>query len=549
MGARDLTDCDFLILAREFPVCVAKAWFPEIEKKIQPTPGPGENELDRIARINCALALAGSYVTGDTYVDDCTITYIWLRPAAYNDLQDDELKAKLFEEAPEGLLMAHAGKEFAWARPECMDDHLELVYATRGDSQNRAALGSWMIPIQKRLNNWIDLLNDYFIRTVPKKYMDSEAFDVEALRQQTQVPGDITPFVRQPGLTPLDLIWVEPTPTHQSDMPLFIDKFANDYGQLLSGGYPALSGGDTKANDTATGIGIQRDQALGRLSIPWHNIQNATARYYLQAVQCAARCREERTIEMANPAGERISIELEDLKGDVLCYPEADSSFPESWNERQARFTALINESQKNPYLQMLLALPKNQKVAKDATGLSDFEIPQAAAYDKQLGELEILKKTGPMPNPQLQQLQQMLMQAAQDPESQTDPQKQQMILQASEAMKKLPPEVSTVPVDKDWDDHEAEAATIAEFVNGPEGRKMAHGSEQEKAALKNIKLHGMEHKALVAPKDGQQKPPTKSINIKDLPPDGQVQLAKQAGITIAPPQPAIPGMPTEQVQ
>jgi hypothetical protein len=39
----------------------------------------------------------------------------------------------------------------------------------------------------------------------------------------------------------------------------------------------------------------------------------------------------------------------------------------------------------------------------------------------------------------------------------------------------------------------------------------------------------------------GQNKPPSVSINYKDLPPDGQQQAAAEAGITIQPPPPPMP--------
>ena len=45
------------------------------------------------------------------------------------------------------------------------------------------ALGAWLIPIQKRVNNWVDLLNDYFVKCVPMKHMDSNAFNIEALKK------------------------------------------------------------------------------------------------------------------------------------------------------------------------------------------------------------------------------------------------------------------------------------------------------------------------------------------------------------------------------
>jgi hypothetical protein len=65
----------------------------------------------------------------------------------------------------------------------------------------------------------VDLLDDYFKRTVPKKWMNAEAFDMEAIKNEPNVPGSMGPFQVQPGLTTMDqYIFVEPTPQPQPSM-------------------------------------------------------------------------------------------------------------------------------------------------------------------------------------------------------------------------------------------------------------------------------------------------------------------------------------------
>lgn len=536
MNTKSQSDWWFLQFSLEYDTAVAKAMLPDIADTIEPSSGPGENELDRIARINCALALAASYVTGDAMVNDCTIQRTWFRPSAFMSNECKDVRDSLLQKFPEGCLVVHAGKTFAFARPENMDDHWSLVKANRSDGMNSAGLGAWLISLQKRVNNWVDLLNDFFIRTVPKKYMDSEAFNVEAIRQQTQVPGDITPFKAQAGLSASELIFVEPTPQHQPELPAFIEKFSNELAQLLSGGYPALAGGDTEGNDTASGIAMQRDQAMGRLGTCWHSIQGATASYHRQAVQCAAKYRSG-SIKEAIPGKDAVNIELSDLKGNVLCFPESDSSFPESWNERQQRFTAIFQDAGKNPVLLPMLQLPKNLKVAKDAIGLSDFDIPQSDSVDKQLGEIEILLKSGPMPNPLMVKAQQVLQQG----QGQANP---AQVQQLQQAISQIPEMVSTVQVDEVCDDHDAEGQTCLEFINSPKGRKLKNGTPQEKASFQNVRTHYLEHKKFSDAKKAQmaqmaQKQKVgESMNYKDLPPEGQVQMAGQAGIQINPPAP-----------
>lgn len=536
MNTKKQADWWFLQFSLEYDTAIVKANFPDIADSIEPSAGPGENELDRIARINTALALAASYVTGDAMQNDCTVQKTWFRPSAFMSKECEQVRDSLLKKFPKGCLVVHAGKTFAFARPENMDDRWVLVKATRSDGMNAAGLGAWMISLQKRVNNWIDLLNDFFIRTVPKKYMDSEAFNVEAIRQQTQIPGDITPFKAQPGLSADQLIFVEPTPQHQPELPLFIEKFANELAQLLSGGYPALAGGDTGGNDTMGGIAMQRDQAMGRLGTCWHSIQGATAEYHRQAVQCAAQSRAGKHIKESVPGTDSVLIELEDLKGNILCYPEADSSFPESWTERQQRFTMLFADATKNPIVMGLLQMPKNLKLAKDAVGLADFDVPQADSVDKQLGEFEILLKTAPMPNPKLQQADQLLKQM------QADPQAAPQIQQLRQAMSQIPQLVSSVPIDEQCDDHDAEAQTCLEFINSPKGRKLKNGSPEEKAAFQNVRLHFLEHDAIrqknkaAAAQAAQKQKVAESLAFKDAPPDLQVQIAADAGHTMKPP-------------
>lgn len=532
INTKNLSECDFLKFAKEYDLSVAKAMEPAIEKSITASGGPGENELDRISRINCALALSGAYgvayVTGDAYDTFVTRDMTWLRPSNFMAVDDKAIRDKFIGMFPEGCLVVHMGKTFAWVRAECVDDHWTLMYASRGDGQNRAALGAWMIPIQKRVNDLVDLIYMFFVNTVPRKWYDSESFNINAIKEQGNIPGNSGPFTPKPGISNDQLILVEQTQQHQPELPEFIKYAINELSQLLSGAYPALAGGDTEGNDTASGIQTQRDQAMSRLGLVWHAIQAATANYHRQAVMCAARCRESDVKETVPGEDSEVILELNDLKGNVLCFPESDSGFPESWSERQARFTAILQDS-KNPFVQQLLSLPKNMKLAKDAIGLTDFDIPQSDSVDKQLGEIEILMKSGPMPNPKVVEAMQ---QAAEMAKGGAPPEAMQQVMQLIQG---VPPQVSSYPIEPGVDDDAVHADTCKEFLNSPKGRKMKNGSPEDQAAYANIVLHMKEHQANVQAPPPQNKPVNEQISFKDLPPDGQAQMAAQAGIKLDP--------------
>lgn len=534
INTRDIHEMDFVQAYWDVHESRAKARFPWVADKIKPGgQGVSEIELDRIARLNCALALPGSYVTGDSFNRDVTIQYNWLRPCSFMSCKKDAVKAELFEKFPDGMLVVYAGETLAFARNESMDDHLHILQSFPGSGQNRIALMSKVISLQKRLNNMVDLQYDFFIKTVPQKWMDSQAFNVEAIQTQSNVPGGIGGFQRQAGTPVSELIFIEPTPAHQPELPEFIGKFFTDFPEMLSGALPSLFGAESNT-DTVGGISIQRDQALGRLSSPWGALQLATSVYHRQAVQCAAKCREklgQSAISESVPGRGKVTVEISDLKGNILSFPDTDSNFPETWVQRSSRFQQLITEGAGNPWIGKLLSLPKNMKIAKDATGFTDLDVPEAESVDKQLGEFEILLKTGPVENPAIAQAKEQLTQHAQQAEQAGHTQQfEQMLPEAEKAISSLPPQASTVEVMQDAsEDHSTEAQTCMEWLISAEGRKFKRGTPEEQAAWANVHLHWQEHTDMaqkLAPPP-PTKPPSESMSaaIDKMPPELAAQL------------------------
>ena len=538
INAQTIYDCPYIQICREYDFSYVKAMFPDYADDIRPgSAGAGENELDRIARINACLALEASYVTGDSMVRDCTIQRTWFRPGYFFDCADPDVRKELLMQFPKGCLAIFAGEAFVMARNENMDDHLTIVQAFPGSGMNRLALCSKLLSVQKRVNNWIDLMNAFFIRTIPQRVVDVDLFNMEAIQDQPAAPGDYI-GVKRTGLYASGAInidggiYVEPTPTHQPTMPDFIVMFLNDLPQLLVGAAPTLFGSqaNTDSQNPSSGyaLGIQRDQALARLGTPWHAIIMATCSYFRQAVQLAAQCRKE-PVRSAGEPGDAIRIELSDLKGDVLTYPEESADIPESWNQRQARYQGLLADAATNPFISSLLANPVNAKLAHDSAGLPDFIIPQADSWEKQAGEMELLLKAGPIPNPEKVQMEQQIAAVQQTGQPVDD-----AIMQQFAAM---PDEISTVPIDPQTDDNATEAAYLLWWMNNPEGRKYRNGTPEERMGFANARAHWAQHDAEAkknAP-PGPQKPLSVSANVKDMPPEAAAAELNKRGLPASP--------------
>jgi len=545
INTQSIHQMDFVQAYWDVSTNLAKGYFPWIANKIQAGAGSiGEIGIDRLARINIAMAIEGGYQTGDTYNSECTITYTWLRPCGYMESQNVAVRDELFESCPDGLLAAYVGDELAFVRNECMDDHLTIEQALPGTGQNRASLMSKAVSAQRRLNNWIDLINDFFIKTVPSVWMDSKAFNLDAIASQTNIPGQRRPFVAQPGVDSQNLMVQEPMPTHQPALWEAIQFFFGDLMEMLTGGTPALAGSDTDTDATYRGQALRRDSALQRLASPWGAMQKAVAGFSRQAVMCAARTRDklgQTTLKQNIPGKGKVTLEVSDLKGNILCFPEADSTFPETWTEKASKYQQLVQEAPANPWIGKLLSLPKNMRIAKDASGLRNLDIPEADAIDKQIGEFEILLKTEAQPNPQIAQAQQQLLEAAKQAEAEGPEammKYEEMAQQVAQQVQSLPPMVTTVPVMQDAsEDHESEAQECFEKMNSPEGRKLKKLSPE---IWENLHLHWQGHVEMAQKLKPAQpgKPPSESVTaaVDKMPPSTASQLlAKYYGIQATP--------------
>lgn len=547
LAVDDLKDMQFVQIYEDLDVVIAKSKFPWISDKIKPgSDGQSEVELDRIARENTRQAVLGAYVTGDSLQNHTIVKHTWFRPSMFMSEQvSDEVRAELFEAFPDGCLLVKAGANYAYSKNEKMDEHIAIAHAKEGKGQNRLALGSPMISVQKRINDWVDLQDDFFKRTVPKKWMNAEAFDLEAIKKQTNVPGSIGGFQPQPGLTTMDqYIMVEPTPQPQASLADFIKWFITTLSEDITGALPSLFGAATGENTVGNAV-IQRDQALQRIGCPWNNIQSLFAECARQAVACAADCRDGKTLTESLPGVGRVSVNTSNLSGNVLCFPEANPAFPESWAQREAKLMSLVDTSAQNPALSAWIFSPANLSALQDGIRMKAFKVPGASSITKQKAEFEILLRSGPTPNPQVLKIQSTLERAAMDMRSKMasmqpiSPQEIQMVQQMQQMEKTLPPMVSTVPVAQDESElHVIEASQCLEWMNSTEGQKFKYGTPAQRAAYQNVHLHWTEHVAMAkkiaaANAPPENKPPSESISIdvSKMPPNVAVQALAKASI------------------
>lgn len=557
IAAKDRSELVALFLFADPEINLAKEKYPSQAVKIKDSSAAiAEQSYEKIARLGVLQGARAMKQASDGLKHLSTEQHGWLRPAAFNHLADD-LKTKLQGKFKKGLHAVFVGDVYCSSRDESMDDHTAIGWPAPGDGMRRPSMGKRLMPLQDAFNDGMNMMHEANEECVPRTYVDEECLDVEAIDEQVSQPDGTYPVKKPVGMASLaDAFYVHESAGVPATLQAALEFIQGPLAQFITGAVPTLIGDADPDNKTKGGIQLLRDAALGRVGIPWGQLQELFAEVYRQSVNDAeANAAEGQTFTYAREgrrgtAGERVN--MDDLKqGKIRSIPDTDSSFPESTSAKRGTFLLLADKAANNPVLARTMSQPDTIEYGMELLGLPDIEGPDTEARQKQLEEIEQLLKERPIPptpedlagsvqkDPTLQQpIEEYMMAMKQVEEANAtagaDGDKQDMPMPPQALWPLFKP---SIDIDADWDFNTPEREEVQDWLSSAERR------EQERAGnhlgVLNVRLHGDLHKAAEEKQaDANTKPdaPSMSMNFKDLPPEGQVQMASDAGIKLNPP-------------
>lgn len=502
--ANEQSEFPWLQWQLETHIAKLKASYPHVRDKIQ-MGGPIQAD-DIYARGTRVAVSQGQPLThpGDALFNLITFSRTWIRKWAFEQIEDKQKRETLKALFPEGCYVAFAGETYCESRSEKMDDHWRVLHAFPGDGQNRPAFGSSLVDVQEQYNTKRNILCENHEFGIPPIYADPQVLDFDALATQTAEPAAHYPARARPG-QPLAASFFQPAPaTAPPDMIADMQDLIGPIAQFLSGLFPSLYGaGGAEDQKTATGYIKSFQQAMGRVGLTWRRFKEFYAEIMLLSVRCFQQNRQDDTeIPQLGDSGDFESkwIRLDELRGNIICRAETDEQYPRMKSEQRAVAQELMQFAATDPALQQLVSIPENMQWLIEVFGVTDLELPDADSRTKQMRETEALLKGQPAPMP--------------GPNG-------QMTLQPS------------VPIEPDLDQHQAHMETIKIWASKDAGMKALASNPM---GFANVKAHYMAHKqALDANQQSQNKPPSLSGNIKDMPDSGKIQAYAQSGIKVTP--------------
>jgi len=367
-----------------------KAAYPHVADKISANvPMNAEDVYGRATRLAVAQGLPVLH-PGDTMYNLVTYLRTWLRPWAFDSLDDKKISQQLKELFPDGCYCAFAGQTYCESRNEKMADHWRVFHALPGDGQSRPAVGEASLEIQDQVNTLGNMAIEAFEYGIPPVYADPEVLDFEALTQRTIEPGVHVP-ARPRAQQKLVDAFFQPTPAQvPAQLFEYLQELQGPVFQLVTGVTAAVFGGSMDDMKTAKAYSQARDMSLGRLSTPWNSFKNTYAEIMQLAVKCF-RDNEpgdvERVLPGENSEFQSQVIKLADLDGETNARPDPDETYPRLRSQKQNALQQLM--ALNDPEIAAMMMDPANVGMVKSILGLDEFSIPTENARTKQLREIE----------------------------------------------------------------------------------------------------------------------------------------------------------------
>ncbi len=466
--ARNQSDCNYLIYSYETHFANVLEQYPHLRETL--TRGGTNYDLYE------QWGRTSPQYRGEHPVNNVTVRNCWLRPSAFNVIQDEERQKKLRKLFPDGTKVVVVNDSVADACNEALDDYWTLTHNPLSDYIHFDPIGLLLTSVQDITNDLISLTLQTVEHGIPQTFADPKVLNFNAYRNAEVIPGGIYPATPKSGKSLSDGFYDIKTATLSQEVLPFAEK-VQQMGQMVSGALPSLFGGQMAGSRTASEYSMSRAQALQRLQNTWKMLTSWWKEVFGKAIPLYIKnMKDDEKQVQKDEFGNFVNVfirraELEGKIGSIEL--EANENLPITWNQQKDAIMELFQLN--NETVLGSLMSPENMPYIRKAIGLTEYIIPGEDDRQKQYEEIQLLTQSEPIempPDP-------MVMQAAQAGQP-VDPAMMQ------------PQRVPSVQIDFDVDNHALEADVCRRWLVGPAGRlcKM-----ENPAGYENVLLHMKMHK------------------------------------------------------
>ena len=462
--ARNQKECTYLIDSYETHYANVIEMYPELRGKVERSGHSSYDMYEEWGRIS-------PQYRGEKPIDNVTVRNCWLRPAAFNTIDEDE-GDKLRKKYPDGVKVCVVNDQIAHAENQALDDYWTIVHNPLSDYLHFDPLGLLLTSVQDITNDLVSLVVQTIEHGIPQTFADPKVLNFNSYRNSEVIPGGIYPATPKSGKALSEGFYEVKTATLSQEILPFAQKI-QEMGQLVSGALPSLFGGQMSGSRTASEYSMSRNQALQRLQTTWKMLTLWWKDVFGKVIPMyISEMKDDEKQVKKDEMGNFINVfvrraELEGKIGSIEL--EANENLPITWNQQKDSIMELFKLN--NDQVMQTLTSPENMPYLKRAIGLTDYIIPGEDDRQKQYEEIQLLVNSEPIQMP-------------------PDP---NQVMQAQQ-MGMPPPQPQMLPsidIDIDVDNHQLESDICRRWLVADAGRlcKM-----ENPAGYQNVLLHMKAH-------------------------------------------------------
>lgn len=400
-NAKDQPEFPYIIRSRELHKAYVRRAYPEIADRIVgggSGNSAGGDSVERKARRQLAQGLTVENRAVQVNMgDEVTFKEAWFRPWAFYQLDEAAVRDELLKMYPDGCYVAFSEDVFCEGRGEKIDDHWRICHALPGRGQVREPIGGSLTQLQEITNDLYNIVRDSVEFTLPATFVDNDVLDVDRWARSNVLAGAMYNVRAKAGRSVSDAFWQ----TQPGMLPQYtgelMREIRTEIPQFTVGAFPAAFGGNTGSNNTASGISMERDAAMGRIGIFWRVLKEHHEDVAPLLVQeFVKNDMGPESITEQTEGGSFINISVDPAqikKGQYQTFAESTEDYPTTWPQRQGLVMTLMG----NPMFQGAMTKLANAEPLKRLLGF-ELEMPGEKGYKNAFEVIEQLIQQEPTP-------------------------------------------------------------------------------------------------------------------------------------------------------
>lgn len=320
----------------------------------------------------------------------------FFRPWMFEAITNKEAREIFQRQYPEGMYLAKVGSVKVQIDDRLMDDEWAVCKTGRGEKIFEDPICTNSVPIQRALNDLLNLAIETVLRAIAKTIVDQMLLDRKSISENAATPAEIL-FTSAPLGTDISKMIAQIPPSRLSDQVVPLIELFRKLDQDISGIRPEISGGGAPTQ-TYREAKQRKDQALMQLSPQAAAMQYCSEALGRNIVKQRAKYGSGTVKSQRKTSfGSRSDVVNLAQLSEAGWHCESDDNFPMTAADTFDKLYGLLKEFSPEVATQLSILSPMNLERVLQILQLPGFESTFEDQKQKTLGDIEQLMQAEPI--------------------------------------------------------------------------------------------------------------------------------------------------------